>query len=158
MPRARARSRTPAPMTPSPNRSRWTSSSEPSRRGSLPGPQIRARPGERIEKALTSAQADMESAPPSSELRPGPAASQHRGAQMDMQPVKPIRPGDVIDVRSGPGGPSRRGVVVQVCHDPEAPAYKMAWTDGTATLLYVADRLVTIVESGAETTRGGDAA
>jgi hypothetical protein len=65
---------------------------------------------------------------------------------MNMQSHQPIRPGDVIDVRSGPTGESRRGVVVAACPNQEPPVYEVAWADGTATRLYASDRLVTVVE------------
>lgn len=65
---------------------------------------------------------------------------------MNEQSPKPIRPGDVIDVRSGPSGDSRRGVVVAACHSQDPPVYEVAWADGTSTRLYASDRLVTVVE------------
>jgi hypothetical protein len=79
---------------------------------------------------------------------------------MDIQAPKPIHTGDVIDVRAGPCGDSRRGLVVAAHLDHEPPSYEVAWSDGTVTRLYVSDRLVTVVEptepSGAGTgTVGG---
>lgn len=78
-----------------------------------------------------------------------------------MQAARPIRTGDVIDVRAGPAGDSRRGVVVAVCPENEPPIYEVAWADGTATRLYASDRLVTLVDpteptsAGTETVGGG---
>jgi hypothetical protein len=64
---------------------------------------------------------------------------------MNMQFPQPVRPGDVIDVRAGPSGDSRRGVVIAACPSQDPPVYEVAWSDGTTTRLYASDRLVTIV-------------
>lgn len=73
---------------------------------------------------------------------------------MNMHYPQPIRPGDVIDVRSGPSGDSRRGVVIAACPSQDPPVYEVAWSDGTSTRLYASDRLVTVVRP-AETTGAG---
>ncbi|MFN3216372.1 MAG: hypothetical protein ACE367_07755 [Acidimicrobiales bacterium] len=74
-----------------------------------------------------------------------------------MQFPKPIRPGDVIDVRAGPCGATRRGVVVAACPNQEPPVYEVAWSDGTSTRLYASDRLVTVVEPTEPSGTGTDA-
>ncbi len=66
---------------------------------------------------------------------------------------EPIRPGDTIDVRAGPHGSTRRGVVVAVRNDDPA-AYEVLWADGTATRLYASPRLVTVVEAPESGTEG----
>lgn len=68
---------------------------------------------------------------------------------MHTRQARAIRPGDVIDVRIGPSGTFRRGTVVDVRHDDDAPGYEVAWDDGTSTRLYVSARLVTVVAPGA---------
>lgn len=64
-----------------------------------------------------------------------------------MQSVQPepIRPGDTIDVRTGPDGGVRRGTVVDV-RSGDPPSYDVAWADGTSTRLYASARLVTVID------------
>lgn len=70
-----------------------------------------------------------------------------------MKRQKVIHVGDVIDVRAGPSGERRRGVVIATHPHDEPPAYDVAWADGTSTRLYASERLITLVapaESGVD--------